>query len=350
MVRSALIISFLFICSNNLLAGSPQFGSTDLSLTCFYPGILQQHIDLDPYSNIPTFQHSYIPSLHHSTTPSLHHSLFPRQDSLHSSREIHDAEIDNGRMLLVGGALLGSMVTIHIYQENGWWKDNRAPFHFQEDLTYGLWVDKIGHFYDGAVLTFAIGKSLRWANVPEQTALWIGAGSSLLFQTYIEVEDGFSAWGFDRVDWLTDLGGAGWPLARHYVPFLQNFDLKLSYHPSDLLGGSAGIGFRGQQHLMMDDYEGQTFWLSAKVNNLLPRSIEPYWPDFLAVAVGYGARNIAEPNPHRVWFVAPDIDMTKVIPQTTGFLRAFSEALNFIRLPLPAVQVSPNGIVYGIYF
>src|SRR5258706_228656 len=42
-----------------------------------------------------------------------------------------------GRLALVGGTLLSSMAAIHIYQQNGWWKDNRAAFHFQEDLVYG---------------------------------------------------------------------------------------------------------------------------------------------------------------------------------------------------------------------
>jgi len=41
---------------------------------------------------------------------------------------------------------LGTMIGIHLYQESGWWKYNRAPFHFREDLEYGLGVDKIeGH-------------------------------------------------------------------------------------------------------------------------------------------------------------------------------------------------------------
>src|SRR5437879_9571678 len=98
-----------------------------------------------------------------------------------------------GRLALVGGTLLSSMAAIHIYQQTGWWKDNRAPFHFQEDLVYGLSVDKIGHFYGAYLLGFVIGKSLEWANVPERTAIYAGSGGSLLFQTYVEIEDGFSA-------------------------------------------------------------------------------------------------------------------------------------------------------------
>ncbi len=278
-------------------------------------------------------------------------SAFPTKDSVADNAST-EPEIKYGRLALVGGTLLGGMIAIHIYQQNGWWQNNRSPFHFREDLVYGLNVDKIGHFFGGSALTFVISKSIMWANVPEKDALWWGAGGSLLFQTYIEVEDGFSTWGFDRVDFLADVGGAAWPVAKHYSPFLQNIDLKMSYVPSPLINNPGGSGFQGQKHLMMDDYEGQTFWLSAKVNNFLPASLEKYWPDFLCLAVGYGARDIATPNaqPNRVYFLSLDYDMTKIIPQSTPFLRTLSETLNFIHLPAPAVRISPSAIWYGLYF
>lgn len=261
-----------------------------------------------------------------------------------------DEDINYGRLALVGGTLFGSMVAIHIYQQNGWWKDNRAPFHFHEDLEYGLQVDKIGHFYGGYVMGYAIQKCVQWANISERDAIWIGAAGGLLFQTYVEVEDGFSTWGFDRVDFASDVGGAAWLVGRHYVPYLQNFDLKLSYHSSPLLGTTGGTGFQRQQHLVIDDYEGQTFWMSLKMDRLLPESMKPYWPDFLCLALGYGARDVAGSNPHRVIFLAPDLDMTKVIPPKTSFLKTLGEVLNFIHLPLPAVRISPDAVWYGVYF
>ncbi len=294
--------------------------SAELSLRLFYPGVASRDFapgdsDIAPGTNLST-----------------------------------DREVDKGRLALVGGTLFTSMAAIHFYQQNGWWKDNRTAFHFQEDLVYGLNVDKIGHFYGAHLLQFGISKSLEWANVSEVTALWLGAGGGLLFQTYVEVEDGFSTWGFDRVDFASDVAGAAWPVLRYYLPSLQNLDVKASYHPSPLLGSAGGIGFKGQQHLVIDDYEGQTFWLSVKVHNLLSDPLKQYWPDFLCLAVGYGARDIAEANPYRVYFLAVDMDMTKVIPQTSSFLKTLSQALNFIHMPMPAVQFSPGTVWYGLYF
>lgn len=260
------------------------------------------------------------------------------------------AAVSTGRVLLIGGAVAASMVTIHLYQQQGWWRDNRAPFHFEEDLVYGRGVDKLGHFYGGTLLSYGFSRCLLWSGMREEPALWWGSAGSLLFQTYVEVEDGFSTWGFDRVDFAGDVAGAAWPLVRHYVPAVRAVDLKMSYVPSPLLGEAGGSGFRGQQHLVIDDYEGQNFWLSLKVERVLPAEAARYWPDFLCVALGYGAREIAGPSPHGAWYLALDYDMTRVIPPTSGFLRTLGEVLNFIHLPSPAVRFAPSAVWYGFYF
>ncbi|MBI4535140.1 MAG: DUF2279 domain-containing protein [Ignavibacteriae bacterium] len=258
--------------------------------------------------------------------------------------------VSTSRLLVVSGGILAGMTTVHIYQTNGWWKDNRRSFHFQEDLEYGLSVDKLGHFYGASVLTFLMGKAFRWANFSEPDALLMGASASVLFQTFLEVEDGFSTWGFDRLDFAANIAGAAWPVARHHVPVLKNFDFKFSYRPSTLLNSSGGSGFRGQKHIIFDDYEGQTIWLGLKVKNLLPDPLDGYWPGFLGIAVGYGVRNVLGANPHSVIFLGLDLDMTRVIPDSTPFLQFLGEALNYVRFPMPAVRISPGTVWYGIYF
>ena len=273
-----------------------------------------------------------------------------RRINIDSDSLLNNSGINYTRLAIVGGALLATMTTIHLYQQSGWWKYNRTPFHFKEDLIYGLSVDKIGHFYGADIFSYMIRKTLLWANLSEQQAIWIGAGGAILFTTFTEVEDGFSEWGFDRVDWLCNLGGALWAPARHHIPFLKTFDIKMSYHPSDLLGNPGGIGFKGQKHLIIDDYEGQTFWLSLKIEDVLPHTLKSYWPDFLCIALGYGARGVATPNQHRVYFIAPDIDFTHLIPQSTSFLKTLTEVLSFIHPPLPALRIYPTSIWYGIYF
>ena len=312
--------SILSLSTGQAYSGSNKVPESNLTARMFYPGI-------------HAAPHDFMPV-----------------DSLNDSLTCSTPKVNQGRLALVTGGLFGSMIVIHIYQQNGWWKDNRAPFHFEEDLVYGLNVDKVGHFYGAYTLGFVISKCLEWSNVSEASALWYGSAGALLFQTYVEMEDGFSTWGFDRVDFASDVGGAAWPIARYYVPFLRNFDLKFSYHASPMLGSSGGAGFKGQKHLMVDDYEGQTFWMDLKVHDLLPNSLQGYWPGFLCVAVGYAARRVAEPNPYRVYLIGLDLDMTRVIPPNTPFLKTLGQVLNFIHVPLPAVRIVPDGAFFGFYF
>lgn len=271
-------------------------------------------------------------------------------DSVYDSTVPDSTRINTGRLLLIGGITAGTIVGIQVYQANGWWSNNRTSFHFREDLEYGRSVDKLGHFYGSSVLTFVFGKSLQWSGFREGTSLLLGAGGALLFETYVEIQDGFSAWGFDRVDFAANVAGAFYPVAQYYVPVLRNFNVKFSYHPSPLLHEPGGVGFRGQKHLMFDDYEGQTIWLSASVNNLLPGTSERFWPDWLAIAGGYGVRGVGTPHPYSIFILSIDYDFTKIIPAKTWFLRTVGETLNYLHFPAPAVQISPHVIWYGLYF
>jgi len=256
--------------------------------------------------------------------------------------------VDGARLAIVGGTVAIGVTAIHVYQNDAWWKTSRSPFHVQEDLVYASNIDKLGHFYAANVLTFTLSKGLRWANLSERSSLIWGAVGSSLFETYIEIEDGFSAyWGFDRVDFVSDLAGAWYPVVQDLVPFMKNFNFRFSYLPKT--SGSQGA-IPGQTHTIFDDYEGQTLWLSFTMKNLLPGEVGRVWPEFLCLSLGVAVRNNLSPDRYLVWFISPDLDMTKIIPNDTPFLKTLGEALNFIHFPMPAVRISPNVVWYGLYF
>lgn len=260
--------------------------------------------------------------------------------------------INTTRLAIVGGTIGVAMAGIVIYQSNGYWKYNRHSFHFVEDLKYSLSVDKIAHFWATALLAVILTKSFEWTNMPEENALYWGCGTSLFFNTYTEIQDGLHVWGFDRVDWLANLGGAAWPIAKYHLRGLDNVDLKWNYLPSKNLNKANGA-FKGQtNHLIFDDYEGYSFWLSFKMKNILPEGVAQYWPDFLCLALGYGARDIDSPGrkPYPVWYVGLDYDMMKILPTDTPFLRSLAQIFNYIHFPAPAIRFSPSGIWYGLYF
>lgn len=272
-------------------------------------------------------------------------SLMQQQVAVDSLQE---TGINPGRLAIVGGVTAASVTAIHFYQQNAWWSGARSRFHFQEDLIYAKSIDKIGHLYGANVLTFVFSRSLQWANLEEEKSILWGAIGSTLFQTYVEIEDGFSKyWGFDRVDFASDLVGAWYPYAQHHVPFLKNFNFRFSYLPKT---ANEPSGIPGQKHNLLDDYEGQTLWLSLTMKNLLPEKVSRWWPEFLCLSVGVAVRDNNSPDRYLVWFIAPDLDMTKIIPPKTPFLKTLGEALNFIHFPMPAVRFHPSAVWYGVYF
>ncbi len=269
----------------------------------------------------------------------------------------YDPEVTHwqwGHAAIVGGVLGAAVTGIHIYQQNAWWKDQRTSFHFQNDADYALNVDKAGHFFGGAFGSFLGRKSLEWSGASKTTAVWGGFALGALFELYVEFEDGFARdWGFSPGDATADVIGAAWPLAQHYVPGMEFVQPKFSYFPSQaLLDGN-------HDGNMIDDYEGQTFWMGIHVHGLLPRSWKPYWPEWLGIAVGVSVRNmpirvngtVTYGNPlERNIILALDYDVTKIIPGDTWLLVALKEALNFIHFPSPAIRISPNFVSYGLYF
>ncbi len=258
------------------------------------------------------------------------------------------AGVNGCRLAIVGAVTAAGVTGIHIYQQNAWWKGSRGKFHFEEDLIYAKNVDKIGHLYGANLLTFVFSRSLQWADVPDRSALIWGAVGSTLFQTYVEVEDGFSKdWGFDRVDFAGDVVGAWYPVAQEFVPALRDFNFKFSYLPKN--AGEPGA-FPGQTHTIFDDYEGQTLWLSISVHNLLPRPVDTVWPAWLCLAAGVAVKDNLSPNRYLVFYLAPDLDMREIIPSDTWFLKTLGEALNFIHFPTPAVRFAPKVVWYGLYF
>jgi hypothetical protein len=254
-----------------------------------------------------------------------------------------------GRLAVIGGGLATIGVAHQVYVQNAWWKDYRGPFHFREDLRYAKNVDKIGHFYAGMVTSFLGAKAMEWSGFRPEKAVWYGAAIGSLFELYVEVQDGFSTlWGFDRVDAATDIAGAFFPVAKYYSPFLQNVDLKFSYLRSNAEPPRGGP-FANQKHLIMDDYEGQRFWLSFKIGKVLPNSMKSIWPNFLALALGVGVKDLQRDGGRLQWYIALDYDLT-ALPGETGFLKALKEGLNFIHLPSPAIRISPGIVFYGLYF
>ncbi|MBK8951514.1 MAG: hypothetical protein IPM85_03415 [Chitinophagaceae bacterium] len=105
------------------------------------------------------------------------------------------------------------------------------------------------------------------------------------------------------------------------------------------------------------DYNGQTYWASASIKSFLPKSKLPEW---LCLSVGYGAEgmfggeeNIAKDENgnitfdrrdikrYRQWYLAPDVDLTKIKTSKKG-LKFLLTVLSAFKFPAPSLEFS-NG-------
>ncbi|PKL79019.1 MAG: hypothetical protein CVV25_09565 [Ignavibacteriae bacterium HGW-Ignavibacteriae-4] len=180
----------------------------------------------------------------------------------------------------------------------------------------------------------------------------LGATIGLSYQTYIEILDGYgSNFGFSPSDFYADVFGAGFFLAQHYVPFLQNFTPKFMYIPADAHGEMK----RRPHFAFIDDYSSHTMWMSVNVHNLLGEDYNQYWPKWLQLSFGYAVRNLCDPNDpnfdcsdsyavngivhgDRKFIVALDYNLAELIPEMGEPFDWFIQSLNYVKLPSPAIE------------
>ena len=269
--------------------------------------------------------------------PQTEKTAFPTNDSSHVSIT---------RLSIFAGSVVASGVAVHFARYEPLWKDHYTSFYFREDFSYARNQDKLLHFYGSGLGSVISTKALSWAGYDERDAVLYGAATSLVFFTFMKIEDGHIDYlGFDRVDELANLLGAGYPLAQYYIPWLKSFTPKGSYVASP----NTVVASEQKLPSFLEDHEGQKFWMGITVHDLLPKNLQEYWPSILGLAAGYTVRDLNTPHSYHETIIALDLDLRK-LPGDSAFLKTMWEMLNYIHLPMPAVRVSQSAIWYGLYF
>jgi hypothetical protein len=248
----------------------------------------------------------------------------------------------------MGALTIGTGLTIHFYQKNAWWADQSRVFRIQDDWDYALWIDKIGHFYGTILISHAMSASLEACNLPAEDCVVYGSLGAFLFQAYIEYEDGFGLdWGFSPGDFMSDFLGAMYPVAQYYIPYLNNFQFRVSYYPKHLSGANP---ITGHKHIIVDDYEGQKFWLSFKMKNLLPKDVAKYWPGFLQLSLGMGVRDLdGSGGGISDFYLAFDID-ADYLPISGSFGQFIKNTLNLWHFPMPGIRINNKTVFFAICY
>jgi hypothetical protein len=237
------------------------------------------------------------------------------------------------------------------YLQYVWYKDHaRVKFHFYNDGQGYLQMDKCGHAYGAYQYSRKGYEALRWAGVSKRKSLIYGGPLGLILQAPIEIFDGlYEGYGFSNGDMLANTLGSILFTAQQALWDKQPVKMKFSYSSSGyskyhpyFLGSTKTESF-------FMDYNGHTYWLSANIRDILPKTKVPVW---LNLAFGYSAngmigefRNekfykktpIPELERYRQYLFSLDIDLSK-IKTRNKFLTALFRQLNMIKIPFPALE------------
>ncbi|MBS1511796.1 MAG: DUF2279 domain-containing protein [Bacteroidetes bacterium] len=250
----------------------------------------------------------------------------------------------------------GAMVGLY----DAWYKNYpQSNFHFFNDFPEWQQIDKIGHAYSAYAESKASMELWRWTGIDRKKRIWIGGMSGAFYQTVIETLDGFSSeWGWSWGDFGANIFGSGLFVAQELAWDEQRIQYKFSFHRKkysdpQLNQRSDKIFGTSTAERFLKDYNGQTYWLSFNIKSFFPQSKCPRW---LQVAVGTGAEgmfgavnNIAtdangtitfnrtDIKRYRQWYLAPDIDLSKIKTKKKG-IRIALDILNIVKFPLPAVE------------
>jgi hypothetical protein len=238
--------------------------------------------------------------------------------------------------IISGTAITAMVAGLQIYQGAIYW-NNRATFRVIDDGDYELWADKAGHFFSAYIASRIAKDALITSGFSWDAAAVCGPLIGLGYQFYVELMDGYGRdWGFSPTDMLMNTVGASYVMAQHFLPVLQNFNIKATYYPPQWYGERS----RPVASSAFDDYGAWTMWISANVHNLLPPEAQPYWPAWLNIAVGYAVRDVDLPTADRKFIVSLDYDLEKILPDGGPVWNWFRQYLNIFKFPAPAVEFS----------
>ena len=237
----------------------------------------------------------------------------------------------------------------------------RSGFHFFNDDAEWQQMDKVGHVYSAYLESNATMEMWRWAGLSRKKSIWFGGLSGVAYQSIIEILDGFSSeYGFSPGDFAANIIGSATFISQALAWDEQRIKLKFSFHRRNY--GENQLNMRADKlygkseaERFIKDYNGQTYWASANLKAFFPESRLPKW---LNISIGYGAegmfggtKNLAidkngnvtfdrrDIQRYRQWYLAPDIDLTK-INSKSKVVKVLLFVANSFKFPTPSLEFS----------
>ena len=274
------------------------------------------------------------------------------------------------RKFLVGGAsvvgMAGSLIVFSKISNSEYDKN----FHTVNDTKVWRQLDKGEHAFIAYTATRYLTEAWEWAGLSRHQAVGLSSATSLAYLSAKEYLDGHKPdGGWSWADMGANVTGITLFAAQELAWQEQKVQFKFSAWPhnySPELDNRATVLFGdGVANRLLTDHNAQTYWLSFNLNAI---SKVPRIPAWLNIAVGYGADNMFGPyenigyrsgvitfdrtdlKRYRQWYLAPDIDLTKIKTSRKG-LKTLLFVLNSIKVPLPTLELSEGKLkAHAIHF
>ena len=267
-------------------------------------------------------------------------SFLTPSDSLNTKRQ---------NTVFISEAVLSTLALVGLNEL--WYADYpKSDFHFINDNSEWLQMDKLGHMYSSYHLGRFGAEMLDWSGASKKNQLIYGAGLGFVFLTAVEVLDGYSSeWGASSGDIIANATGTALYISQELLWKEQRITPKFSFHTTQYAGYRPDVLGSSLSEQILKDYNGQTYWLSANLYSFSKGSKIPKW---LNLALGYGVdgmisgnseNNIQFPIPKteisRQFYVSLDVDLTK-IDTKSHFLKTIFSVLNTIKVPAPTIEIT----------
>jgi hypothetical protein len=227
-----------------------------------------------------------------------------------------------------------------------------SKFHSANEAPMFWQMDKAAHLMASYHLGDIGANALKWSGVSKKNQIIYGAGMGFVFLTTVELIDGFAC-GTSSGDILANAAGTSLYVSQAMLWNEQRIVPKFSFHSSRFFSATPRI----MRLQIENEFDGQTYWLSANLFSFFKGSKIPKW---LNLAVGYGVEGMdyrspsimsQESDPYRQLYVSLDVDLTK-IKTKSHFLKTFIYVFNSIKVPAPTIEFGQHGSVKGhlVYF
>lgn len=265
------------------------------------------------------------------------------------------------KLAMVSGVSASALAGSYYYVNNAWWADKKRSFHFDKgrDLEYAGNLDKVAHFYGGMIYSEAFAAALRWAEVSPKKSVWFGGLLGFSTHLFVEMKDAYSPYfGFSYYDLIAGTAGGIYTIAKEYSKITAATDIKFSYFVKSraYLDSERYDNVEGRETTWHDDYMNQTYWISFYPSRLKKNQTDTgnRWYDALGISLGVSVDEVTSGlstgKGDIQYYLSLDLDWKQIITSEKKFFKTLAHVLNYTKVPLPTIRITPQAKFIPLYY